>query len=391
MDVMNDPDRSDDLAVYVHIPWCASKCWYCDFNSHAHAEPPERAYTDALVAEWRSRLAESTGRVTSIYFGGGTPSLFSPDSIAAVIRAIRTDADVAVDAEITLEANPGTVESSRIARFVDAGVNRISLGVQSLDPDVLAKLGRRHSPDDVVRAVESVRAARVANFNLDLMFGIPERPAGRLERDLGELLAFDSPHVSAYCLTIYDDTHLGRERRRGRRTEMGEDDASDEFAEVCERIEAAGLAQYEIANFARPGFESRHNTHYWRRGRYVGLGAGAYSFTRAPGDMGGMRFENEESPDGYMKRVRESGTAPVWEERLTIDQALGEAMFLGLRRTAGIAPAEIARTYGIDPRERFRAELAELRERGWIADDGASIRLTREGLFVSDEVFCRFV
>ncbi|MCL4235198.1 MAG: coproporphyrinogen III oxidase family protein, partial [Deltaproteobacteria bacterium] len=312
-------------------------------------------------------------------------------AIARVIRAIRSDADVAPDAEITLEANPGTVESTRIEGFVAAGVNRISLGVQSLDPEVLAKLGRRHTPEDVIRAVEAVRAAGVANFNLDLMFGIPERSAGRLERDLDELLALGSPHVSAYCLTIYDDTHLGRERRSGRRAEMGEDDASDEFARVVERLEASGRVQYEIANFGRPGFESRHNTHYWLRGRYVGLGAGAYSFFHAPGDPRGVRFENEKSPDRYMERIGATSSARVWEERLTMDQALGEAMFLGLRRIVGIDPAAIAARYGVDPRERFRSELAELGERGWIADDGASIRLTREGLFVSDEVFCRFV
>ncbi|MCC6159190.1 MAG: radical SAM family heme chaperone HemW [Deltaproteobacteria bacterium] len=384
-------DSPDTVAVYVHIPWCASKCWYCDFNSHAHATPPEREYTDALLAEWRARLDEAGGPVASIYFGGGTPSSFSPDAIARVIRALRADADVVDDVEITLEANPGTVDSARIAGFAEAGVNRISLGVQSLDPDVLVKLGRRHSPEDVIRAALAVRAANVTNFNLDLMFGIPERPAGRLERDLDELLALDSPHVSAYCLTIYDDTHLGRERRRGRRAEMGEDDASDEFARVCERLEASGRPQYEIANFGRPGFESRHNTHYWLRGRYIGLGAGAYSFFHAPGDPTGVRFENEKSPESYMDRIGETLSARVWEERLTMDQALGEAMFLGLRRIAGIDPAKIAERYGVDPRERFRSELTELGERGWITDDGASISLTREGLFVSDEVFCRFV
>lgn len=384
-------DSSDTVAIYVHIPWCASKCWYCDFNSHARPDPPEREYTDALLAEWRARRGEAAGSVTSIYFGGGTPSLFSPDAIARVIRAIRAEADVASNAEITLEANPGTVESARIAGFAGAGVNRLSLGVQSLDAAVLAKLGRRHSPDDVIRAVETVRTAGVANFNLDLMFGIPERPAGRLERDLDELLALGSPHVSAYCLTIYDDTHLGRERLRGRRAEMDGDDASDEFARVCGRIEAAGLRQYEIANFARPGFESRHNTHYWLRGRYVGLGAGATSFFHAHGDPAGVRFENVKAPEDYIERIHETGSARAWEERLTPDQALGEAMFLGLRRVAGIDPAAIAARYGVDPRERFRSELADLRDRGWIADDGASIRLTREGLFVSDEVFCRFV
>lgn len=383
-------DAIANTTVYVHIPYCGSKCWYCDFNSHVESRIPETRYTDALIREWEARCGALSGPVPSIYFGGGTPSLFSPESIGRVIRAISNGAGLSPGAEITLEANPGAVSDARMAGFAGEGVNRVSMGAQSFSERVLRRLGRQHNPADVPRAVAAVRAAGIDNVSVDLMFGVPDRAPGELEADLEAALALDTPHVSSYCLTIYDDTPFGRERRAGRRAEMEGDDAADEFEAVVDFWERAGLVAYEIANFARPGFESRHNRHYWRREPYIGLGAGAHSFETHEHAFG-ARSSNIAAPQGYMEAIEATGRATADAETLSLSEAAGEAMFLGLRSMDGIDLAAHSLRLGVDLAERFAAEIRELRNGGWLETRDGRLRLTRTGLFISDEVFRRFV
>ncbi|MBZ0271022.1 radical SAM family heme chaperone HemW [bacterium] len=380
-----------DSTIYIHIPWCRSKCWYCDFASYADASPPEDAYVDALFAELDARAGEMRGAAPSVYIGGGTPSLFSPRAIGRLIDGVRARVDVANDAEITLEANPGSAHAESFAGFAAAGVNRVSIGAQSLDAAVLARLGRRHAPEEVPRAVEAARAAGFSNISVDIMYGLPDRDAGALLQELDAFVALGTPHLSAYCLTVYEDTEFARLLEKGKREEMDADIAADEFRIVRDRLLSAGLADYEIANFARPGYESRHNTHYWRRGAYLGLGCGAASFGYTPDAPHGVRSVNDRDPAAYMRRVAEGGTAFAETETLTEAQALSEALFLGLRRRVGVDLALISRALGADVGERFAAEFDELVAGGFLSREGDRVRLTDAGVFVSDEIFSRFV
>ncbi len=380
------------FSLYVHIPYCVSKCPYCDFNSHVVPKIPEEDYTRALLGEMAS-CAESEdwrgGQLRSVFFGGGTPSTFQPGSIGAVLERAGSLFSFSDDIEITLEANPGTVDSSHFSGYRACGVNRISLGAQSFKPDLLKFLGRVHSADETRQALEIVLRAGFENFNVDLIYAVPGQSLADLKADLEEALSFRPPHLSAYNLTIEEGTPFHREYHQGRIRSLPEDEEIAMAELVEERLARAGLERYEISNYARPGCHSRHNVNYWQGGDYLGIGAGAHSYKRANGALG-RRWQNEKNPGGYMARIQKGGNAVVASEQNDSAKAAAEFMFLGLRMTRGVSAREFARRFGKEPAE-FYPRIRDWLDGGLMAEEDETLRLTRRGLSVANSIFVNFV
>ncbi len=390
---------SQVVALYVHVPYCLAKCPYCDFNSYAAQVWPEERYADALLEELESRAGEAPFRaatVQSVFFGGGTPSLFAPRTIVRLLEGVRACLDVAPDAEVTLEANPGTVDEARLQGFRAAGVNRMSFGVQSFQPALLAALGRRHSVEDSRRALAAARAAGFDNLSLDLIHSIPGEDLAACADDLAQAIAIGPEHISAYNLTYEKGTAMQRDLAAGRIHPVPEELEVAMLHLVRERLEAAGYAQYEISNYARPGRASRHNQAYWRGLPYLGIGAGACSFVPRDGTAAdgrssfGTRWENLRDPNRYMAAVEETGVAVGTREELTRAQAMGEACWLGLRERRGLDPDAFAARFA-EPLEAAFPHVAELVAQGLVEWHDGRLRLTTQGLLLADAVFASFL
>lgn len=291
------------LSLYIHFPWCVAKCPYCDFNSHAlNGQVPEKHYVDALIADLELDLPRVWGRtVHSIFMGGGTPSLFSAAAMDRLLSAVRARLNLAPGAEITLEANPGTVEHDRFEAYREAGINRVSLGIQSFDDAQLKRLGRIHSGGEAERAIAAVREAGFDNFNLDLMWALPDQSIEQALDDLDRALAFQPPHLSHYQLTIEPNTVFAARPPR-----LPDDEQAWDIQEACaERLEAAGLRAYEVSAWARPGAMSRHNLNYWRFGDYLGIGAGAHGKITLPAEERILRSRRKSHPRPYLKALED--------------------------------------------------------------------------------------
>jgi oxygen-independent coproporphyrinogen III oxidase len=381
------------FSLYIHIPYCLSKCPYCDFNSHVVAEIPEQAYVDALLSElahygeleeWRGRTAQS------IFFGGGTPSTFKPESIGKLLAWVAATFPVEGDCEITLEANPGTVDSAKFLGYRDAGINRISLGVQSFQPRLLKFLGRIHGVGEARSALQIVQRAKFDSFSLDLIYANPGQTIDELAEDLDNALAFQPPHLSAYNLTFEEGTPFHHEYRAGNMSSLSED-AEIAMAELIEtKLAAAGLLRYEISNYARPNCHSRHNSNYWRGGDYLGLGAGAHSYRRNPDHRTGRRWSNEKNPAKYMAQVGEAHQAIADLEELDRNKAAAEFMFLGLRMIEGISPVVFRERFGEFPWEAF-PRIKDLIEATLLEVRHGFLRLTKKGLLVANSIFVEFM
>jgi len=388
------PSVSRHFSIYVHIPFCRRRCAYCDFNTYAVPQPPEREYTTALVRElahYRADVHWREGTLQSVYFGGGTPSLFSPDSIRQVLEAV--DETWAVRSgggsiEVTIEANPGTVSSEQLRAFRAAGVNRVSFGAQSFRAAILGRLGRIHGAEEARAVVGLARDAGFDSISLDLIFAVPGQSLAEWEEDLETAVRLGPDHLSVYSLTFEAGTPFDLQRLRGELVPVPEDVDAAMFERAEEILTAAGYRHYEISNYARPGCESAHNLHYWRVGEYLGVGAGAHS--HAWGEGFGRRWSNTREPTDYMQRIEERGQARAGEERLTEAQARGEFVFLGLRLLEGIDERKFAARFGVEIPVAFPHAL-QLRDEGLLACEGSQWRLTRRGLMVADSVFATFV
>jgi len=379
---------TEPFALYVHVPWCRHICPYCDFNVHAAATPPEDEYVAALVAEMEAHAPWHGRGAKSVYVGGGTPSLFSPAAIARMLGAVARVFGIVDGAEITLEANPGTVDRETLAGYRAAGVNRLSLGAQSFDARHLRTLGRDHGPDDTRAAVEAARDAGFANVSLDLIFAVPGETAADWERDLAATIALAPEHASAYALTYEERTPFHAWRASGRLRPV-DDDTEATMAEAAATIlPAAGYARYEISSFARPGFAARHNASYWDGSDYLGVGAGAHSFGRRPAP--GRRWMNERLPARYLAAVAASGTAVGTEEHLTEAQARAEFCFSGLRRTIGVDADAFRARFGVELATAF-PHVAGLVADGLVETAGGRVRLTERGRRFADTVAATFV
>ena len=293
------------LTLYVHMPWCVRKCPYCDFNSHQlKSAAPSRDYIDALIRDFEAELADLGGRpIEAIFFGGGTPSLFAPDDFARLLQAFATRSRMAVDAEVTLEANPGTIERGRFAGYRDAGINRVSLGAQTFAAGALERLGRIHSPEDTYRAVDELRAAGLDNFNLDLMYALPEQTLEGALEDVRRACELAPSHISHYQLTLEPGTVF-----HSRPPPLPDEDVAFRMQNESQALLAQeGFEQYEVSAYARAGARCRHNLNYWRFGDYVGIGAGAHGKITASLPHGVRRTEKARQPRTYLEQL---GTPP---------------------------------------------------------------------------------
>lgn len=380
------------FSLYIHIPYCDSKCPYCDFNSYAVKRWPEREYADGLITEMTAYAAQPAWRdgvVQTVFFGGGTPSLFAPETIAAILAAaFRLWPRQRPDIEITLEANPGTVDGAKLRGFAAAGVNRVSFGVQSFQPRLLSQLGRIHGAAEAIDAIGAAQDAGFDDVNLDLMFAIPGQTLQEWNDDLATAVALRTNHVSAYNLTYEDGTAFAVWRRSGALMPVPEEAEVAMFTRTQALLTAHGYAQYEISNYAQAGRECAHNLNYWRAGAYLGLGAGAHSFAREPDP--GRRWGNEKSPGGYIERVRTDGHARVSEETLSREQARGEFVFLGLRCCGGFDAAEFERRFDIDFPGAFPHTATFVRD-GFLEQTAGAWRLTERGLLFADSIFATFL
>ena len=380
------------LGVYIQVPFCQTKCAYCNFHTGVVSASRFAPYADAVcreIDEYKSlyraagvRLPESFGEavVDTVYLGGGTPSLLDPAHLRQMLDAIRETFTVDL-AEVTLEADPETIEAEKARAWAEMAINRVSLGVQSFSDPELKAAGRMHRREDVYRAVPILRASGISNLSFDLIAGLPHQTAQSWRASLDELRALSPEHVSIYMLEIDGGSLLGREvlqsgTRYGAGALPGDDDTAQFYETGCEALATAGYRHYEISNWAKPGCESRHNLKYWTREPYLGFGAGAHSFS------GVERWANAHDPAAHVAAIQ-SGHAPVEQhEVVSREQALDEELFLGLRRMDGIDVAHLERAYGVPLSARFDPLAAA----GLVEREGNNVRLSPARLTVSNEV-----
>ena len=380
------------FSLYVHIPWCQSKCPYCDFNSHAAASWPEADYTHALISELEHRVAAapySGERLKTIFFGGGTPSLFDPKSIGEIIDSVNRLCGIEAGAEITLEANPGTVDAAKLSGMRAAGVNRISFGAQSFNPATLKFLGRIHSADETRAAAKMAHSAGFERLNLDLIFAVPGQTVADVLFDIESVAALEPDHISAYNLTFEEGTAFFTDLKRGRIKQLPNDEQAAMYQTVREEIPRHGYPMYEISNYAAPGHEARHNLTYWRGETYLGIGAGAHSFARI--DNGGRRWWNEKLPSRYVAAIEERRLAEAGAETIDEKTAQSEYVFLNLRLRDGFALADFHARFNRHFECIFGSVATPLLNDGLLTLERGRIFLTDRGLEMADSVFAEFV
>ena len=376
----------EPIGLYLHIPYCLHKCGYCDFNSHNIDEAEMESYVQALLLEME-HYAKSAGhcRVDTIFFGGGTPTTLPFADLARILKACHQQFQVDPEAEITCEANPATIPQTDLAQLREAGFNRLSIGVQSFDPDELKRLERVHSINEVYLTVERARKAGFDNLSLDLMFGLPGQTARLWESNLQKAIGLNPEHLSAYNLTIEPDTVFYKQQSQGQ-LKMPPDDFQRELFEIAiDTLTGVAYEHYEISNYAKPGKQCRHNLNYWVNGEYIGLGAGASS------TFNGEHYKNVNLPARYIARINQTHTAVESRETPDRRQRMGEAVMLGLRLREGLNLVTFEQQFGMSFHEAFgdtvtRLEKMELME---LRNDRAA--LTREGLFLADSVIVEFI
>jgi oxygen-independent coproporphyrinogen-3 oxidase len=384
------------LGLYIHIPFCSAICNYCNFNRGLLDDDLKTRYVRALVTEIeragkaasskvRVDGAASAGGADTIYFGGGTPSLLTGEEVAAIIQTCRDAFTVAADAEVTLEANPETVTSETLRAFRDAGVNRLSFGVQSFRDDELRRLTRLHGADRARAAYREARAAGFDNVSLDLMMWLPGQRVDEWLESVDEAIRLAPEHLSLYMLEVYPNSPLRDEMVRSAWSQAPDEDVAVMYTTSMERLEEAGYQQYEISNVARPGRRSRHNLKYWTDGEWFGFGSGAHS------TVDGVRWKNVSATDEYVARIADNRSTAGDTRRMTPQERLGDALFTALRLSEGADIAAINRRYGVDVWARFGQDLERFVDAGLLETTDRRWRLTREGILLAHEVMAVFV
>jgi len=380
------------LGIYIHIPFCVKKCPYCDFTSFTPETLPEDQYIKALIREIEVRRkaeveVEEEVKVETVYFGGGTPSLLSPNSVKNLLIAISKEFTLK-DPEITIEVNPGTVDLNKLKGYRDAGVNRLSLGIQSLNDRLLSVLERIHNRKEALNAYESARKAGFQNIGIDLIHSVPGESLPDWEGDLKEAISLRPEHISAYNLTVEEETHFFHQQEKGLLALPKEEEQVAMFLETERILENAGYEHYEVSNYAIPGFRSRHNQIYWKGGEYLGLGVSAHSYIKKDW---GIRQANTSNLEEYFKLIKEKGNAIIEEEALIKEKAMGEAVFLGLRMMEGIDLSYFKDRFGIGIEEAYPDAVKDLMEDGLLESGGGHLRLTKKGILFLNDVSVRFV
>ncbi len=386
--------------IYIHIPFCRSRCSYCDFATGAYESRLAESYVSALTKELSTfdfaPDAETTRDkdaqeahcrdVDTIYFGGGTPSLLAPAEVERILRAVRDRFQVARDAEVTLEMNPGTVTPEVAEGFRAAGINRASFGLQTFDDEQLRRLGRTHTVADARRTLSILRAAGFDNVSFDLIAGLPGQTVSEWARNMDEALALRPAHLSLYLLEVHEGTPLAAQLREGRWPQPDADTAAEMYRLLVERTRAAGYVHYEISNFCLAGREARHNLKYWTNAPYYGFGSSAHSY-----DGRRVRWSNERDAARYVELMETRGTATVERNELTARDASAEALFLGLRLMRGVDLEAHRERFGADVQSEYETDLRRFSDAGLVELDGRSLRLTERGVLLSNEVFAAFL
>ncbi|OGU08092.1 MAG: coproporphyrinogen III oxidase [Geobacteraceae bacterium GWC2_58_44] len=376
--------------LYIHFPFCLKKCLYCDFNSAADSRETPQEYAALLLREMelRQQALPEPASAATLYFGGGTPSLMPPELVGRLVEAAQRFG-LEPGAEVTLEANPGTLTPEKLAGYRAAGVNRLSLGIQSFEDRLLSTLGRVHTAREAVDAFEAARRAGFDNISIDLMHSLPEQSLSQWREALARGIELSAEHVSAYALSVEGGTPFASLCAAGELPLPGEEEAARMFESTSELLCDAGYLHYEISNFARPGRASRHNSAYWSRRSYLGFGAGAHSFLNRDGL--GRRWKNAAELAGYGEAVRR-GVIPEQEaETLTLEEAVSEQFFLGLRMLDGLDLSALESRYGAKALVSRLAEVARLEASGALIRNGNLVRLAPGAVILANSIFSRFL
>ena len=392
------------MGLYVHVPFCKTKCPYCDFNTYQGIENLIEPFLPAITSEitcWGDALAHPP--VKSVFFGGGTPSYLPPGDIERILVAIQSSFQVDPTAEISIEANPGDLDEAACAGILNQGVNRLSIGVQSLDNDLLNLLGRRHQASEAVEAFQSARQAGFDNVNLDLMYGLPNQSMKQWQKTLSSLIELTPEHISLYALTIEEGTPMHRWATEGKIPEPDSDLAADMYQHAREVLAEAGYHHYEISNWSLPDRACEHNLVYWENGPYLGVGPGAHS------RLGDYRFWTVLSPRDYNTKAAtwaDSGSWPLADlvetalqgiptlggwEHLSLETTCSETMFLGLRLLDGLNLSEASAIAGTDLAKKFQTPIQECLNLGLLEQDGDCLKLTMQTYLVANQAFTRFL
>ena len=373
--------------IYIHIPFCSSRCSYCDFATGLYQSGLADKYVQALIEE--ITLAHESGRlcaVDTVYFGGGTPSLLSPSQLERILAALHDRFEIDSEAEITMEMNPGSVTAENLSDFRALGINRASFGAQTFDDAELARLGRSHTSADTFNTFRDLRNSDFDNVSFDLIAGLPGQTLARWEENVAKALRLRPEHLSFYLLEVHASTPLAEHIQRGLQPQPDDDLAVVMYSSMLERATAAGYEHYEISNLCLPGFPSRHNTKYWTGAPYYGFGCSSHSY-----DGLTRRWANERDISRYMDAIERGASAVVEEHELTREEIRAEAVFLGMRMMSGVNTQQYRELFGIDLRDEHAGDLMRFQEAGLVEFDGDLIKLTRAGALLSNEVFAAFV
>ena len=368
-------------SAYVHIPFCTQICYYCDFSKVFIKNQPVDAYLEHLIQETRSY---EIGKLRTLYIGGGTPTALSAQQLAYLLTELPKVMDLSEVEEFTIEANPGDLDPDKIAVLKDSQVNRVSLGVQTFDNKMLKKIGRSHQEQDIYDNIRHLKQAGFDNISIDLIYALPGHTMDQVKENVAKAICLDIPHMSLYSLILENHTVFMNRMRRGKLPLPKEELEAEMFEYIIEELEKAGFEHYEISNFSKPGFESRHNLVYWDNAEYYGLGAGASGY------VDGIRYKNHGPIRHYLEAV-EAGKARITEEHLTLEEKMEEELFLGLRKKTGVSKARFEEKFGVSFDQRYGQVVANLTEQGLLVPDDKQVRMTKRGLFLGDTVAEKFI
>lgn len=368
-------------SAYVHIPFCTQICYYCDFSKVFIKNQPVDAYLEHLIQETRSY---EIGKLRTLYIGGGTPTALSAQQLAYLLTELSKVMDLSEVEEFTIEANPGDLDPDKIAVLKDSQVNRVSLGVQTFDNKMLKRIGRSHQEQDIYDNIRHLKQAGFDNISIDLIYALPGQTMDQVKENVAKAIDLDIPHMSLYSLILENHTVFMNRMRRGKLPLPKEELEAEMFEYIIDELEKAGFEHYEISNFSKPGFESRHNLVYWDNAEYYGLGAGASGY------VDGIRYKNHGPIRHYLEAI-EAGKARITEEHLTLEEKMEEELFLGLRKKSGVSKARFEEKFGVSFDQRYGQVVASLTEQGLLVPDDKQVRMTKRGLFLGDTVAEKFI
>ena len=373
--------QTKPTSAYVHIPFCTQICYYCDFSKVFIKNQPVDSYLEHLIEEYDSYDIK---KLRTLYIGGGTPTALSARQLAFLLEKLTDKLDLSYLEELTIEANPGDLDLEKIAVLKDSLVNRVSLGVQTFNDRMLKQIGRSHSEKDIYENIANLKKAGFDNISIDLIYALPKQTMEDVKTNVAKAIALDIPHMSLYSLILENHTVLMNRMRRGKLPLPKEDLEAEMFDYIIAELEKAGFEHYEISNFSKPGFESRHNLMYWDNAEYYGIGAGASGY------VDGVRYKNHGPIRHYLQAV-EAGNARVQEEVLTLKEKMEEEMFLGLRKKSGVSKKRFEEKFGLSFEDQYGAVVFELTEQGLLVPDRDIVRMTKQGLFLGDTVAEKFI